>query len=79
MIVASGLSLKFQVVGYHKLLLIKPWALQLCRGFKEAYKQRRLHQKPMLIPKRGYNRNGKSTLKRAVAVLIKICFAFIGF
>ena len=24
MIVASGLSLKFQVVGYHKLLLINP-------------------------------------------------------
>lgn len=48
MIVASGLSLKFQVAGYHKLLLIKPWALQLCRGFKEAYKQRRLYPRGVI-------------------------------
>ena len=48
MIVASGRSLKFQVAGYHKLLLIKPWALQICRGFKEAYKQRRLYPRGVI-------------------------------
>lgn len=65
------LDWRFQrrVPYYRKLFLINPWLKHVRKGFWKS-----------LYPKGAYNRNRKSSSKKAIVVLVKIyVFAFTSF